>query len=189
MSHKHGTYLGGVRTVECLRQRSYIDEHTGCWRWRLSLTKGVAFIHFVAPDTGKRIKARGRRVALYLATGKDLPKGQFAFARMCCEHDDCVNPDHVRSGNKRAFVQWMSSTGRIGGGRSAEASRAIWDKRGRKLTPEMVADIRSTDENTHAVAKRLGVSQCAVWQCRKGKTHKHVPIGERAASVFTWRPA
>jgi len=30
MSHPHGTYLGGVRGLECVRLRCVIDADTGC---------------------------------------------------------------------------------------------------------------------------------------------------------------
>jgi hypothetical protein len=187
MSHAHGTYLGGIRTVECLRQRSRVDPVTGCWHWGLSLTRGVPILHCVTPDDGRRIKLRGRRAALYLQRGKDLAKGQIAFARMCCESDDCVNPEHSRSGNKKAFMAWLVASGRFIKGKTSNANAAAWDKRGRTLTPDMVREIRSTDESTYALAQRFGVSQCAVWLARRGKTHRHVLVGMKVASAFDWR--
>lgn len=187
MSHQHGAYLGGIRTVECLRQRSRIDPVSGCWHWGLSLTRGVPILHMVTPDDGRRIKIRGRRAALYLQRGKDLGKGQFAFARTCCESVDCVNPEHARSGNKKALVAWALAAGRFTEAHKSEAHASAWDKRGRRLTPEMVREIRSTDENTHSLARRFGVSQCAVWLARRGKTHRHVLVGTKTATVFDWR--
>lgn len=188
MSHQPGTYLGGIRTVECLRQRSRIDPITGCWHWGLSLTRGVPILHMVTPDTGRKAKFRGRRAALYLARGSDLPDGHWAFARMCCTSEDCVNPAHSRSGTRKAFGEWLAKSGRIKGGKRSEQSRSVWDKRGRRLTPEMVREIRGSTDTTHALAKRMGVSQCAVWLARRGKTHAHVGLaGVKVASVFDWR--
>jgi hypothetical protein len=98
-----------------------------------------------------------------------------------------VNPDHSRSGNRNQFGAWLAKSGKLKGQRQTGKSDATWDKRGRALTPEAVAEIRGSIESTYALAKRFGVSQCAVWLARRGKTHKHVLIGQRAASVFDWR--
>ena len=190
MSHEQGTYLGGIRSVECLRQRSRVDPDSGCWHWGLSLTRGIPCLHIVTPDTGKPLKARGRRAALYLDRGADLDAGQWAFARSCCNSLDCVNPAHARSGSRKQFGAWLKSSGTLKGlPGKIKASRDTWDNRGRTLTPACVEKIRSSTASTYALAAELGVSQCAVWLARRGKTHKHVGFaGIKASSVFEWRP-
>lgn len=174
MAHPSGTYLGGIRTVEDLRQRCRVDDQTGCWHWGLAIVQGMPSVHFLTPDTAKRVKMRGRRAALYLQRGKDLPRGHVAFAQLCCHADDCVNPGHSRSGNRMAHGEWMRKTGAISGLASkAAASLKGWDGR-RKLTPEQVMEIRSSPESNRAIGKRLGVSEFCIWSVRAWKTHKNV---------------
>ena len=183
MSHKEGTYLGGIRTVEDLRVRCYVDPDTACWHWRLAIVQGHPKVHFVAPDTCKRTTQRGRRAALYLQRGRDLPDGHFAFARLQCKSLDCVNPAHCVSGDRAAHGEYLRQSGRIKGLPSKCAgSRKSWEKR-RKITPEIAQTIRTSEESTYALAKRLGLSQFAVWSCRVGKSHRATVAN---ASAFTW---
>lgn len=190
MSHKHGTYMGGIRTVECLRQRSHVDPITGCWHWGLSMTKGVPILHLVLPDTAERVKMRGRRAALYLDRGHDLAEGHSAFAKVFCTSPDCVNPEHSRAGSRAEFGKWLAKSGKLKDhARKAEISRKMWDERGRKLKPEQVLQIRASTDSTYALAAEFGVSQCAVWLARRGKTHRHLGlVGKAASSVFNFRP-
>jgi hypothetical protein len=186
MSHEEGKYLGGVRTVECLRQRSRVDDDTGCWHWSLNINQSAARVHFVTPDTGKRVCMRGRRAALYLLRGHDIRPGYVAFAANKCKTIECVNPAHCVSGNRKAHGAWVKRSGiALNLPKKIEAARRTWDTRGRKLTPEQVLEIRTSAENTYALAKRLGVAQFTVWSARVGNSHKHVFL---PASVFNWMP-
>ena len=186
MTHKTGAYLGGIRSVECLRQRSRMDADTGCWHWGLAVVQASPKVHFVAPDTGVTVSMRGRRAALYLLRGADLPVGQVAFAASRCHSTDCVNPEHATHGDRIAHGQWLRRTGvTVGLASKCAASRRGWEHR-RKLTPEAVADIRSSADSNKALAARHGVSQFAVWSARVGKSHRATVAG---SSVFVWQPA
>jgi hypothetical protein len=167
MPHATGTYLGGIRTLEDLRQRCVIDAETGCWHWRLSFSQGSPRVHLQHPAAaGGRlgVAMRGRRAALLLATGSDLPPGHFAFARACCKADDCVNPAHSRSGNRQQHGEWLRKTGKV-----------------KNLLTKSLA----SDEPNQALADRLGVSKFVIYQVRNGRTHVGALPG---ASVFSWRP-
>lgn len=183
MSHPEGVYLGGIRTVECLRKRSRVDECTGCWHWGMACVQGSPKVHYVAPDTGLRIAQRGRRAALHLQRGADLPAKRYAIAK--CDSDDCVNPEHSRVGTRTELGQWLRRSGRVKNLPSkSAASRKGWDGR-RKLTPADVVLIRTSTETDQQLAARLGVSAFCVWSARIGKSHRHVMAG---ASVFNWLP-
>lgn len=183
MSHPEGAYLGGIRTVECLRARCVVDEDTGCWHWRMAMVQGAPKVHFLAPDTGMKTHARGRRAALYLMRGKDLPAGMHAFARLQCKSDDCVNPAHTRMGTREQHGAWLRATGKHKGLPSKmAAARKRWAGK-RVLTPEMVAEIRSSDLSTYKLAAKIGVAQYTIWSCRVGRSHK---TEIRGASVFSW---
>jgi hypothetical protein len=179
MSHQPGTYLGGIRTVEDLRQRCRID-HEGCWRWSLAVVQGNPKVHFVTPDTGVRVAMRGRRAALYLQRGRDIGKGMFAFARPECHGANCVNPDHARAGSKKAHGRHLKATGRATSAVKSAAAREV-AKRRRKLTAAQVIEIRQSAESIAKMAERFGVSQFCVWSVRAGKSWKDTPA---VTSVF-----
>lgn len=185
MSHHFGTDLGGIRDVQGILERCILDEITECWHWTLSSTNGSPKVHFKHPVSGKWVSGKGRRVALILARGKDLPRGHVAYARLCCQSKDCCNPDHCQSGTKAKWGAFLTKTGRVKSLPSkVAASRKGWDTRGRKITPEMVADIRSRgDESAAACARRLGVSAFAVWSVDTQQTHRPLM---RGASVFNF---
>lgn len=147
--------------------------------------KGIPRVHLVSPAHGRKVVARGRRAALLLARGEDLLPGHVAYARLSCTNKLCVNPEHCRSGTKAKWGKHLTESGAVKHLPSkCVASRKAWDTRGRKLTPEMVADIRSRgEEGIHKCAKRLGVSQFAVWSVDKQLTHRPLM---RGASVFSF---
>ena len=188
MAHQHGAHLGGIRTLEDLRLRCVVDDVTGCWHWRLSKCAGVPKVHVTHPALPRPGHImRGRRAALLLARGRDLPKGHVAYARLTCTSPDCVNPAHCQSGTRDDHGRYLSQSGRVKGLLSkVKSSRAMWDRRGRKVTPEIRTHILSSDASTYALARELNLSQFCVWSVRKagGNAGVHLP----QASVFTWRP-
>ncbi len=182
MGQKVGAYLGGIRTVEDLRQRSHVDDETGCWHWSLAMNGNSPKVWFCL--NGKRSCMRGRRAALSILNGENLPRELVAFAIKACHSDDCVNPGHSRVGDRKAAGKALAKSGRVKGlSAKIRAARATGSKRC-KFSPEIVAEIRSSIEPTAQIAKRLGVAQNTVHQCRVGNSYK--PSGN---SVFSWRPA
>lgn len=176
MPMQKSRYLGGIRTVEDLRQRCYVDPDTGCWRWRLACEQGAAKVHFVPPDRDVKLICKGRRAALWLQRGHDVPAGHVAYRRHTCQHADCVNPAHAASGTP---MEWGAER-RLGPPlvdplKREQASLAAWDKRGRKVTPAMVREIRTSPDSQAVLAKRLGLSEYCIWDVRVGRSHKHVP--------------
>lgn len=184
MSHQDGAYLGGIRTVEDIRARCFVDECTDCWHWRQAISQGSPSIHFVTPQ-GKRVKMRGRRAALLLQRGHDLLPGHAACATAVCESLDCVNPDHCRSGTRQQIGEAHRRSGRAKAQAKTEAARAQAEKR-RKLKAAQVMEIRASHETDAALAARFGVSRFCIWSARKGKSYPNLP--PVASSVFDWRP-
>ncbi len=186
MTHPKGTDLGGIRSVETLKLRCKVDEITGCWTWTGAAPGGWPNVHFVHPISRERVTAKGRRAALILARGEDLPKRHVAWQRACCDNPLCVNPEHSRSGSKKEWGRWLTASGKVKNLASkAAGSLSAWDKRGRKITPEGASLIRSSTASTYSLAKELGVSHFAVWSVRVGLSHK----GQiNNASVWTFRP-
>lgn len=167
---KAGTYLGGVRTVEDLLQRSRVDEETGCWRWGLSKLDGAAVVHFVDAD-GVRRKSRGRRAAAILS-GKHIPKGHTVFKPLRCTHDDCVNPDHAAVGTRAQEGAAIAKSGRWKNLPTKIAATQVLADARRKLTPEAVHDIRTSGLSQVKLAEKHGVSQYCIWSVKTLRTHK-----------------
>jgi hypothetical protein len=185
MSFPHGTYLGGIRDLEDLRQRCRINADTGCWHWSLALVQGHPQVHFVAPDTGKRIHQRGPRAAEYLALGHDLPPGHVAWRRTWCRSRDCVNPGHVTSGPRREFGEHVRKTGVLRGlPQTVAANTHIARTKLAKLTPHQVQEIRDA-EGTHAeLGRRYGIAASHIGAIRRGEAWREEM---RGATVFTYR--
>ena len=96
---------------------------------------------------------------------------------------ECVNPDHCRSSTKVEWGQILARRGTVRGLPSKCAgSRKGWDKRGRRLSPQDVAEIRASEISNAALARKFGVSSFAVYAARNQITHKATMHG---ASVFT----
>lgn len=182
MSTKECTCHGGIRTVEDLLLRSVVDEESGCWLWAQSKTKaGAAKVCVWDSYKSCTTMAVGRRVALELQRGQPLPKGHVAWAKKICPHPHCVNPEHCRSGNRKAYGEWQSSSGVLSGRRRSMASR-----RSRALLDmEKAKEIRYSNERRQDLAKRYGVSLATVQAIKAGRLWK-----EHAAnsSVFNFRP-
>jgi hypothetical protein len=137
------------------------------------------------PDTGRLVKMRGRRAALVLSRGVNLPKGHTAFAKACCQSFDCVNPDHARSGTRAEEGKAHAAAGLTKPTfRKRQAIHATCEKR-RKLTPEQVRAIRSGGKPDYVWAQELGVAPFTVWSARHGRSYKHVAVA--VPSVFEWR--
>lgn len=166
MSHKDGAYLGGIRTVEHMRQRCSVDEVTGCWHWGLSMVQGSPKVWYVDSD-GNRKCGRGRRIALELVGG--IKPGQTAFAKDKCKSDDCVNPDHCQAGTRAAAGAAITRSGRWKNHPKKMAASRETAKKRRKLTDEQRAEIRMRTESNKKLAAEYGVSQYAIWVTKRGR--------------------
>jgi len=187
MSHKPGTHLGGIRTLQDLRDRCHIDDDTGCWIWKLALDRGHPKVHFVAPDTGERKCMRGPRAAWYLRGGEDIANGRIVFRLACCPNRDCVNPTHVKEGTMKERGTQIRRSGVLRNlPQSIEAATRVARTHRAKLTLEQVREIRSSPETCAELARRFGIAHSQISAIRRGEAWKDIASN---ASVFTWRPA
>lgn len=185
MSHAHGTYLGGVVSVECLRSRSVVDGDTGCWHWRQSTFPcGCPSVRLV----GSASKMRGRRAALWLASGGELPlRGHLVWARDGCKSVDCVNPEHATSGTKAQWGRVISKRGvyhEDRARRAASAKRVAVERGITKIPDADLPAIRASEEPSKAVADRYGVHAGTINAIRRGAYRRSSKVG--AVSVFAW---
>lgn len=156
----------GVRTPEDLRLRSRVDFDTGCWHWKQCICKGVPQV--VIPIEDRYMHMRGRRAAAYVA-GKRLCKGWQAWGT--CESEDCVNPDHVKTGPRAMWAAEMKKRG-VWKTPAMQASQRAKNLKRRALTPEQVLDILSSEKTGVALAREYGVSQETVSAVRRGKSYR-----------------
>jgi len=177
-------YHGGVKCLETLKDRCYVDQHTDCWHWKLSTRFGAPIVHVYKLD-GTTTVMRGRRAAMYLSTGKDLKSGQVAFARLECTSLDCVNPAHTTTGNRNALGAYLRKSGRAKLTPQAKANRTLAARCrcGTKLSIEIAREIRLSTETQMALAKKYGVPQSRIYEIRAGHAWKEVIP---ATSVFDW---
>jgi hypothetical protein len=180
MSHQPGAYLGGVRCLETLRERCFVDSDTGCWHWRLAKADGTPRV-WVCVGDGERRHMLGRRAALFLSTGKPLPSGKFAFAKPRCSSRDCVNPGHCSIGTRKEVMRAAVARGEFDTeARRLQVEAALRGKR--KLSPEQHREIACSEVPTPDLAKSLGVSNGRINAIKRGE------FGGITTSAFNFHP-
>ena len=98
----------------------------------------------------------------------EIPKDAFVLHR--CDNPVCVNPAHLFLGTQsdNAFDMWAK--------KRARPKSSIGENHGMsKITKEMVAEIRSSNESGVALAKKFGISATSVCDIRKRRTWNHIP--------------
>ena len=173
----------GIRNLDGLRDRCFVDPDTGCWHWRLSFHQGSPRVHAVLPNDQKII-LRGRRAGLVLQRGADLPAGQMAYARLTCTAADCVNPAHATSGTREQHGAYLRASGRANP-TPLKLIAATANSRNRKcvkLSMDKAREIRASDKPTRALAREHDVPQSHIVNIRAGRAWREHPLPQ--ASVF-----
>jgi hypothetical protein len=164
MSHKHGAYLGGIRTLEDVRLRCYVDPRSGCWHWRLNFSRGrSSCVWFIA---GVEHKGTASRAAWALSGHKLQPGWVVSRYRSVCDSQDCCNPAHHRAGPRARILPKLTpeqrTAHRIGVTRES--------RRRSKLSMEAALLIRQSDAPCHEEAAKWGVGPTTISQIRRGET-------------------
>jgi hypothetical protein len=165
--------MSGVRTVEDIRDRCYVDELTGCWLWR-GATSARGYPSLWMPAL-RRVATLGHAIAL-LQTGRLPAKGVVWYCT--CTTKNCGNPMHRAPGTradqmrKAGIVRSPLVRARMAAGRRVDS----------KLTEDAVADIRGSTEILRVVAERHGISISHASHIRRGEQRK--PLSGHGASVF-----
>lgn len=165
MTKKRRRY--GVRDIQSLMDRCYVDADTNCWHWRLHKNEdGLPMVVIVTAE-GLRRQMSGRRVAMLLR-GHDM-KGKRAWPKARCLSYDCVNPDHCAVGTTSEFHAYMASTDRLKGNQSRITKLRKFARARSKVRPEMIERIRSYDGKAKVIAEELGISKTTVNDIRSGR--------------------
>lgn len=181
MSHMTGKRYG-VYSLEALRERSVIEDGSDCWLWGGAMTRGYPRVWTAHPVTGIPSSVSATMAAWHLAGNWFRP--DMVVYRTCGCHK-CVNPAHMKCGTKAVACRFVADSDRHKGQIHRQIANKINGMKRSKLTPELIVEIRNSDEQARAMGKRLGVSESLISAYRKGK-RGNAAIG--ASSVFGWRP-
>jgi hypothetical protein len=185
MSIKKGTDLGGINSLERLRERCVLDTATGCWHYRgaARTVAGQCECWIIMPD-GQRRRFTGRRAALVLS-GVKIPAGQRAYQSVCCPSADCCAPAHSSVGTMRDATAAASLRGCYETpGRIARLN--VFSQAAAKLSEQDRIAIATSSRPQDEDVQRYGITRGYVNKLRRGEFGRKP---ERAASVFAWRPA
>lgn len=152
MSHPHGTYLGGVRCLETLRERCVIDGD--CWHFRTA--RGRIVPHGRPPTvwlvgSGSVVAAR----AAIVLSGRTWLAGGIVVHS--CGSQDCVQPRHVRQVERGSWLRDRAKGGYAKSARKTAANRVEGLRRSR-VSAELRAWIAESPQPAKEVAHAVGVS-------------------------------
>lgn len=180
MRHAHGTHLDGIASVEDLRQRSVVDEESGCWHLRTArgkpLPRGdrhVIWVHGIGHITATRA------AWLLSRPGKTLRNGWICFRN--CDSYDCVAPSHISSGNRGTWFRHIKASGKARTPAKLAAVAAL-PKSTQKLTPELRQWLIESQQSGVDAAHALGITQSRA-NCIRAE-HRKAQATRPAASVF-----
>lgn len=175
MTIGRGMRTDGIRTVEDLMARCWVDPDTGCWHWRFARDSKALPSLRLAPLN--RTVSLGV-AACYFATGAAPKPGQMWHCT--CTTPNCANPEHRRAGDRSSQMRAASLTrtplqrARISAGKRAASH----------LTDGQRAEIAGSTEILRVLAERYGVSVSGAQKLRTARA----PDPKAGFSVFSWRP-
>lgn len=146
---------------------SKVKRADGCWLWHGKTHKfGYGMISY----RGQEFLAH--RVAYEFKVGP-IPEG--LIIRHRCDMPPCVNPEHLETGTQADNVQDAVERGRMTKGSDSAVS---------KLVESQVAEIRARysggDITQKELAAEFGITISTINSLLKGKTWKHVELGNIA---------
>lgn len=175
MSHAPGTYLGGIRTLEDIHLRCYVDPRSDCWHWRLHFSSRGRSCCVWTVD-GIEHKGTAARAAWVLAGYRLEPGWIVSRRRSICDSPDCCNPAHHRAGPRAKVLPKMTPEQRVM--HRVGVTRA--SRRSAKLTMEAALRIRQSDAPCHEEAAKWGVAPTTISQIRRGETWRTGFLGGAA---------
>lgn len=149
------------------------------WIWK-GATNGIHNECIVrAPDwgrdpTGKTTYNMSVQRAIYMVTKKTPVKKGYQFFRTCMEVG-CVSPGCTSMATKKRGAVHVSRRIKASPetlARLSAASMRTWDKRGRKVSDEVVQQILLSDKSNKEIAKELGLDPTTPWAYRTGRARK-----------------
>ena len=155
MTHKHGTHLDGIATLEDLQGRCVVSDD--CWHIRTARGREYPEGQTIAVWShhhGQKISAR--RLGYILAhPGKPMPRTWVVYSN--CGSHDCVNPEHLKAMGRGAYLQMLGRKGLMSTARKTAANRVYGAARS-KHPPEVWRWALESTQTHGEVAHALGVA-------------------------------
>lgn len=170
MSHKHGAYLGGIRTLDDIRQRCYVPWNRGCWHWRMATSRGRSCCVWL--HDGKPQKSTAARAA-WVLSGRPLEPGWVVSRnRDLCDSEDCCRPEHHRAGPKSAVLPPLTPE------QKAKHKLGVTreSRRRSSLSMEIAAQIKLSEAPCRVEAEKWGKAMSTISQIRRGDTWRENPL-------------
>lgn len=186
----------GIRTLQDIIDRCFLDEDTGCWIWRQAVDKRqgrrgqVPVAYFAAGVVGEKACTMCTARAAWLLSGRALPEGHVVYRAHCAEQR-CVNPAHCTDLHRGDMRRECAASNREKGNPHRAAVNRV--NAAKQTTPrEVVAEVErrlNAGEIQRSVAAAVGVDRSTVQKIAAGRhlfsAGRDLPM-VRAASVFTW---
>lgn len=131
---------------------------SGCWLWLGAANERDYGLFWL---DGKSVRAHRASWKIH----KGEPGSLHVLHR--CDNTFCVNPEHLFLGTHQNNMDDMKSKGRLVNPRGPQNGNT-------KLTAEIVATIKSSDDSNINLGRKYGVSAAAIYLVRKGENWSHV---------------
>jgi hypothetical protein len=162
----------GVRTLEGLKDRCFVDEDTGCWLWRAALSAGQPKVWVppgVLSDAGAVMPA-GR--AAWLLSGNKARSDQVVYRTCGCQ--ECVAPEHGIAVTRKAMGKHVAESDRWKNNPARVIANAK-NRHGLAKPREIVQQAEqmfSEGVPQKIIRERLGISQRTAVAIKSG-IHQH----------------
>lgn len=123
---------------------------------------------------------RARRIVFAALSKAEIPSGKHPIPT--CRDPRCLNFKHLALRTTQQIAQLAAAEGRFASpSRKAACTAAARKSPNAKLTPEMVAEIRVSEESGPVLAERYGVNRSLIPRIKRGDAWASAVSG---ASVF-----
>jgi hypothetical protein len=141
------------------------NTQSDCWEWVGTMQpNGYGRLSLGSQSDGVE---GAHRISWRLHNKAEIPKGMHVMHS--CDNRKCVNPSHLSVGTPKQNSQDM-----IAKGRKVIASPVGNDNGKAIINPDIVRQIRQSNESHAALARKFGISPNCVRGVRIGRTWSHV---------------
>jgi hypothetical protein len=164
----------GIRTIDDIKTRCWVDDDTGCWHWRGAMSGRGKYPAMWLADPQKRVTMP--TAVCYVLTGEMPAKGVVWHSN--CGNVACGNPEHRCEGTDSSKMLAAKITrsplvrARMSAGRSKNST----------LTLDALAEIRASSDILRVIAQRHGIS--IAWASRIRLNQVRLPRAAAGNSVF-----
>lgn len=157
-----GTQIRGIKDVMYFKDRTLLDEKTGCWLWQLSVTK----VGYGQYRTNKPYRMSAAHRGVWEAAHGPILNGLYVLHK--CDVKNCDNPDHLFLG-----TQQDNADDRVAKGRQCKGV-----DHGRCFLTEaevlMIRSMLKSGKKQRRIAQEMNITFQHVSNIKLGKVWKHL---------------